>query len=149
MEHKKGWIRIVTPELEAPSLKDNTADADRLLRGVRLGLDREPVRADLSLLARIPGILREEAYRVRVVAARTGAEWRMVDVYPAEGGAPFCGVAVDLGTSTVVIRLVALEGGDVLGESGFVNPQAEYGPDILTRIHMASVSYTHLRAHET
>ena len=135
---KQGWIRTIIPELEAPSLKDNTADVDRLVRGLRRHLDGEPVRVDLSLLERIPAILREQAYRVRAVVARIGAEWRLVDVFPAEGGSPFCGVALDLGTSTVVIRLVNLETGDVLGESGFVNPQTGYGPDILTRIHFAS-----------
>ena len=140
VKHNKGWIQAINPILQAPSLKDNTADVDRLLRGVRRCLDSAPVHADLSLIRRIPAILRKEAYRVRTVVARQGTGWRLVDVLPEEKGPPLCGVAVDLGTSTVVIRLVDLDSGQVLGESGFVNPQIEYGKDILTRIHFASQS---------
>ena len=29
-----GWIKVVSPSLVPPSLKDNTADADRLIKGL-------------------------------------------------------------------------------------------------------------------
>ena len=48
------------------------------------------------------------------------------------------GLAVDLGSSTVVVRLWDLVKGEIKGEASFINPQNEIGPDILTRIHFAS-----------
>jgi uncharacterized 2Fe-2S/4Fe-4S cluster protein (DUF4445 family) len=48
------------------------------------------------------------------------------------------GLAVDLGSSTVVVRLVNLATGERAGETSFLNPQTDIGPDILTRIHHAA-----------
>jgi len=45
------------------------------------------------------------------------------------------GLAVDLGTSRVVLRMVSLEDGQTLAETAFDNPQLSVGADILTRIH--------------
>jgi uncharacterized 2Fe-2S/4Fe-4S cluster protein (DUF4445 family) len=45
------------------------------------------------------------------------------------------GLAVDLGTSRVVLRLLDLATGRTLAESAFDNPQEKIGPDILSRIH--------------
>jgi uncharacterized 2Fe-2S/4Fe-4S cluster protein (DUF4445 family) len=138
MSAGEGWIRVLRPEIRRPSLQDNTADVDRLLAGARRLLAGAAVRADLALMRRIPGVLRENAYRVEVVAARDGGSWRLVEVLPGEGRRGLPGLAVDVGTSTVVARLVDMEDGRVIDESGFTNPQAEYGADVLTRIHFAS-----------
>lgn len=45
------------------------------------------------------------------------------------------GVAVDLGTTTVAVALWDLETGVRLEEESFLNPQAVYGSDVLSRIH--------------
>jgi uncharacterized 2Fe-2S/4Fe-4S cluster protein (DUF4445 family) len=138
MSGDQSWIRALKPEIQAPSLDDNTADVDRLIRGCERLLGGETLRADLPLMRRIPGLLRERRYRVEAVAARSGRGWRLLDLLPVEGERVLLGVAVDVGTSTVVVRLVDLEGGGTLDEAGFVNPQTEFGEDILTRIHFAS-----------
>jgi uncharacterized 2Fe-2S/4Fe-4S cluster protein (DUF4445 family) len=44
---------------------------------------------------------------------------------------------VDLGTTRVAVRLLDLDTGENLGETGFENPQTRIGPDVLTRIHHA------------
>jgi uncharacterized 2Fe-2S/4Fe-4S cluster protein (DUF4445 family) len=44
------------------------------------------------------------------------------------------GVAVDLGTTTVVVQLVNLENGHVLDSVSDVNPQARFGGDLISRI---------------
>ncbi len=138
MERDQRWIRACRPEIQAPSLDDNTADVDRLIRGVERRLGGEAVRVDLSLMRRIPRLLRDCRYRVEAVAAREEGGWRLLDLLPLEGSRGLLGAAVDVGTSTVVVRLVDLEAERTLDESGFVNPQSEFGEDILTRIHFAS-----------
>lgn len=52
---------------------------------------------------------------------------------PREG----LGVAVDLGTTTVVAQLLDLETGRVLGVRSALNPQARHGADIMSRIDFA------------
>ncbi|HRX12824.1 MAG TPA: ASKHA domain-containing protein, partial [Draconibacterium sp.] len=44
------------------------------------------------------------------------------------------GMAVDLGTTTIVVQLVNLENGHVLDSVSEVNPQARFGGDIISRI---------------
>jgi len=44
------------------------------------------------------------------------------------------GIAVDLGTTTVVVQLVNLENGHILDSVSDVNPQARFGGDLISRI---------------
>ena len=44
------------------------------------------------------------------------------------------GVAIDVGTTTVVLNLLDLESGDILGTASFENPQRFGGSDIMNRI---------------
>jgi uncharacterized 2Fe-2S/4Fe-4S cluster protein (DUF4445 family) len=48
---------------------------------------------------------------------------------------PIHGLAMDLGTTTVVIRLLNLESGEVVADASFENPQRFGGSDVMSRIH--------------
>lgn len=133
---KNRWAFTVA--LTRPSLEDNTADADRLVHAVRrrLGAEGIAVDLDLDLLRRLPQCLRAWDYRVRCVCFRDRGRAVLVNVQSPREPAPL-GLAVDLGTSRVVLRLVDLESGKIFGETAFTNPQTAVGPDILARIHYA------------
>ncbi len=45
------------------------------------------------------------------------------------------GLALDLGTTTIVLRLLNLETGEVVADSSFENPQRFGGSDVMSRIH--------------
>ncbi len=47
---------------------------------------------------------------------------------------PLHGLAIDLGTTTIVIRLLNLETGEVVADSSFENPQRFGGSDVMARI---------------
>ncbi|MEO6567859.1 MAG: ASKHA domain-containing protein [Opitutaceae bacterium] len=47
---------------------------------------------------------------------------------------PLHGLAIDLGTTTIVIRLLNLETGEVIADSSFENPQRFGGSDVMARI---------------
>ena len=53
-----------------------------------------------------------------------------VDIYRGR----ILGLAVDIGTTTVVINLVDLESGEIAGTSSFENPQRFGGSDVMNRI---------------
>src|SRR5580692_5976001 len=53
----------------------------------------------------------------------------------ARSTAPIHGLAMDLGTTTVVIRLLNLETGEVVADSSFENPQRFGGSDVMARIY--------------
>jgi uncharacterized 2Fe-2S/4Fe-4S cluster protein (DUF4445 family) len=50
------------------------------------------------------------------------------------GAGPLHGLAIDLGTTTIVMRLVNLETGEIVADSSFENPQRFGGSDIMARI---------------
>jgi uncharacterized 2Fe-2S/4Fe-4S cluster protein (DUF4445 family) len=64
----------------------------------------------------------------RIVDATTGGEI-------ARASGPVHGLAVDLGTTTVVVRLIDLETGEQVADTSFENPQRFGGSDIMSRIH--------------
>ena len=64
----------------------------------------------------------------RVVDAMTGE-----DIARSTG--PIHGLAIDLGTTTVVVRLIDLETGEQVADTSFENPQRFGGSDIMSRIH--------------
>lgn len=58
--------------------------------------------------------------------------------YESRGGAFGLGVAIDLGTTSVVVAVFNMTNGQALGCSSFANTQASFGSDVVSRI--ASVS---------
>jgi uncharacterized 2Fe-2S/4Fe-4S cluster protein (DUF4445 family) len=132
-----GWIRAIAPRMTPPSLKDNTADVDRVVKGIKGVLQTEDVAIDIALVKRIPSYLRDHGYNVRCVLYKGTHSWHLVDLFPSQDRTIY-GLAVDLGSSRVVLRLLDLVTGETKDETSFVNPQTEIGPDILSRIHFAA-----------
>ena len=130
-----GWTAAL--ELTRPSLDDNRADADRLRAALAETFGAESVDIDIALLRQLPEKLRQWDYTLRCLCFNDYGRWRLTGVKSADDPTPFAGLAMDLGTTRVVLRLINLEAGETMGERAFDNPQIEVGPDILTRIHFA------------
>jgi uncharacterized 2Fe-2S/4Fe-4S cluster protein (DUF4445 family) len=64
----------------------------------------------------------------RIVDAETGEEL-------TGSSGPIHGLAIDLGTTTVVLRLIDLETGEQVADASFENPQRFGGSDVMSRIH--------------
>jgi uncharacterized 2Fe-2S/4Fe-4S cluster protein (DUF4445 family) len=58
--------------------------------------------------------------------------------------APIHGLAMDLGTTTIVLRLLNLETGEVVADASFENPQRFGGSDVMSRIHYDTEDGSHL-----
>jgi len=129
------WVRTVS--LSAPSLKDNTADADRLIQALKPVFHTSTINIDLDLLKVLPTVLRESQFRVRCILFKERQQWELIGITRAEDSLRVAGLAVDLGTSRVELRLLDLTNARTLAETAFANPQEAIGPDILARIHFA------------
>jgi uncharacterized 2Fe-2S/4Fe-4S cluster protein (DUF4445 family) len=128
------WVRTIT--LSPPALGDNTADADRLMSALRKTLGTPTVRMDLDLLKQLPEKIRQWNFNATAVAFKNNAgDGIVVHLTAPDTTAALCGLAIDLGTTRVVLRVVDLVTGEHRGELVFDNPQTAVGPDVLARIH--------------
>jgi uncharacterized 2Fe-2S/4Fe-4S cluster protein (DUF4445 family) len=95
-----------------------------------LGEERVAAGWRLACLARAEGdaTLEVEEWRHPILGDETPFEFT-----PRDG----LGVAVDLGTTTVVAQLVDLGRGAVLGVETALNAQARFGSDLMTRVEAA------------
>ena len=137
-KENRAWIRRVPLQLNHPSLKDNTADVDRLIRGLGKGLETESICVDFSLAKKVPSSLRNFDYDVSAILFQEKNSWHLIDISGRQDDERIYGLALDLGSSTLVLRLLDLENGEIMDETSFHNPQIEIGADILTRIHYAT-----------
>jgi uncharacterized 2Fe-2S/4Fe-4S cluster protein (DUF4445 family) len=128
--------RKVYMELEKPSLINNQADVDRLVDSLRAFCD-DQVTVPLAMMNKIGEALREGDWRVTATLARFGTVWRVIDLEPGDRTMRHFGMAVDLGTTTVVGYLVDLSTGRIMATEADYNGQIQYGMDILTRIYLA------------
>jgi len=122
-------------ELPQPSREDATTDLDRVLRGLLADdADLAPVTVDLPLLRELPTALRDNDFHVAVAVTDAGPT-RTISTVRATGAAQSSlGVAIDVGTSTVVVQLVDLTTGQVRGAAMRRNAQIAYGEDVISRI---------------
>jgi len=117
--------------LEPPSIGDAQSDFERLAQALQNQQRKAVITADLIALKKIPALLRENNWKIRV-SVRNG---EVVDVRPLNKS-PF-GLAVDLGTTKIAAYLIDLEDGNTLASDGIENPQIAFGEDVITRISYA------------
>lgn len=125
--------------LAPPSLQDNRGDADRLREAVVEHCGGH-LFIPLSLLKDIPHICRKSHWHVTVTVAELEGYTSLIAVEPGDATAYQYGVAVDIGTTTVVAYLIDLTTGQVLATASNYNGQVPYGENILTRIQYADTT---------
>jgi len=125
-------VRKLHLRIPGPTLEDPASDLTRLRRALaERGL--EPV-VDLPVPRELPGVL--QAASGSVTAVLVGDHLATVEA--GDTTARLHGLAVDLGTTSVVAILVDLVGGGVLGIESRLNGQANHGADVVSRITHAS-----------
>jgi len=129
-------IESIAVDLPAPSLNDNTADLDRLAR--TLGqLGYSPVQMAPGKMDELVRKMRGNDLRFRAVVGYTGTHWQVLDVVARSPDPAVFGFALDLGTSSLVFRLIDIARKKIILEASIKNPQAAWGEDILSRIIFA------------
>lgn len=98
----------------------------------RCGDLRSDLTSDLGLLRHLPEVLDGADGPVTAVVRGN----RLIGVEPGDTAARCLGVALDLGTTTVVATLVDLVTGRELGFASAVNRQTAHGHDVIGRINV-------------
>lgn len=133
MMPETGWVRRI--KIDRPSLGNNTADLERLEKSLKAAFQAESVTIPLPLMKNLPSRLRAWDFSARAVMFMDKASWHLIDLYPPDEEILVLGAAIDIGTTRIELSVMDLETGKEIARSGFDNPQARIGPDILTRIH--------------
>lgn len=120
-------------ELEKPLLDENLPDIERVERQVR---KKFAPTAKLRVLRSLPYVLRDSGFRVTIVHA--GEE--IIGVEAGDTTGESYGVAVDIGTTTVVASLIDITTGAEVATASAINPQGRHGQDVLSRIGHAESS---------
>jgi uncharacterized 2Fe-2S/4Fe-4S cluster protein (DUF4445 family) len=114
-----------------------TSDVEQLLAATGHAPDDLPP----SVLATLPAALRDEAGEVTV----TTFGRRVLAVERGDTALMKFGLAVDIGTTSVVTTLLELESGEQLAAVSSLNPQAVFGADLMSRIAFAQFNPANLR----
>jgi uncharacterized 2Fe-2S/4Fe-4S cluster protein (DUF4445 family) len=109
------------------TLDDPRADVERVT--VQLGVGG----LRLSVIRRLPDALRGDDFCA--VITRYGRQ--VIDVEPAATTPHAYGVAVDIGTSKIIVYLFDLQEGLLIDQEAVENPQMRFGEDIVTRMTQA------------
>ncbi len=124
-------------ELPPPTLQDNLADQERLYREVRRYLDLGPdlpMQTGLKVLQGLPKLLRKSNWKVTVTLGRRGGTIELIQVEPGDRAGQNFGLAVDVGTSTVVAHLVDLATSRTIDAEACYNSQMPFGEEVTRRI---------------
>lgn len=126
-------IRKYYVELTPPSLADPTGDLERLLAELRSTHKLDNLAIDYFVLRELPNILRKGDWKVTVTVYK---KKEIIRVQPGLIEDSY-GLAIDVGTTTVVGYLTDLRNGKVLATDSMMNPQVMYGEDVMSRITYA------------
>jgi len=122
--------------IEASTIENQISDLDKIKKLCNMD-GKIIIRPEL--IRHIPDILAEN----RDVTV-TFYENEIVDIEPNDTTAYCYGLAVDIGTTTVVAHLWNLLTGDLIGVNAVTNPQGAYGADVISRIAYAKESVEQL-----
>ena len=121
-------------ELPEPTIDDNIPDTGRIMRELRKKLKYSSYEITLSCLKDLFIKLRHSNWKITVTLSRHNDMGQILQIEEGNTVDRNYGVAVDVGTTTVVAQLADLKTGKVLGVEGNHNLQAHYGEDVLSRI---------------
>ncbi len=128
-------VRSYSLTLSPPTLEDTVSDLDRLKRGLaKQGCSTFSMSTDLHLMRQLTRTLREDNWNVRALVLEKKCSTQIMDVRPEREAVPALGLAVDLGTTSIVVYVVDTDTGKILSAASGHNSQAACGDDVINRI---------------
>ena len=123
-------IKKYVLQVPKPSLENPVPDWERL----EALLPDSKITFRRSLAVSLPRILRENNHEVTVVMDSMVP----IAIEPGDTSNRCFGLAIDIGTTTIVAHLIDLIGGQLISSRGMTNPQNTFGADVISRITHAS-----------
>jgi uncharacterized 2Fe-2S/4Fe-4S cluster protein (DUF4445 family) len=132
--HPAPLTRRLYLKLPRPSLDDSLSDQSRLFREIRRQRPAPIMQLGLKVLRTLPKLLREADWKVTVTLGWRGGTVEVLQVEPGNAPGRNLGVAVDVGTSTVVAHLIDLDTNERIDAEAVYNSQRAWGDEVTRRI---------------
>lgn len=137
VSHYHPLTRKTFLKLPPPNLNDTLPDQERLFREIKKTDGAANLELNLQCLRQLPALLRESNWELTVTSWEHDGTTEIIHLEPGDTSRNNYGIALDVGTTTVVAELVNLVTGEVLDVRGTYNKQISYGEDVITRIIFA------------
>ena len=124
-------------EMSGPTLEDTTADRERFLKVLEGQTGEAEVRMGLDAVQSLAKGLRQGNWKATATVSRVDPMPEVLKVDPGDTREKHFGLAVDIGTTTVVAELVDMNTCQSLGTRASHNLQIGYGEDVISRIVFA------------
>ena len=124
-------VRTYYLQLTAASLEDPTGDFERLCQKLEAEHGLSGLAIDIHALRSLRGALRSGQWEVTV---SVWMDREIIRIRPGKAG-PSYGLAVDIGTTTLAGYLCDLDTMEVVETASMMNPQIQYGEDVISRIN--------------
>ncbi|WP_286149517.1 corrinoid activation/regeneration protein AcsV [Romboutsia ilealis] len=121
-------------EIEEPTLDDNISDIDRIERHVRNNLGYDEIDFTIELLRKVPTVIREDNFKVTITYIKKKNKITILNIESGNTENKLYGVAIDIGTTSVVVCLVDLYTKEIIDKASSGNAQIKYGADVIHRI---------------
>lgn len=122
------------------TLEEPLSDWIRLRREIRASCgsdDDGDLTCCLHIQRKLSEILKETK-RMTAVVGRYQDHCHLIDLEPGDAAAENLGLAIDIGTTTVVVNLVDVNDGTILGKASSYNQQMSLADDVASRISAVS-----------
>ncbi len=133
----KPLVRKIYLELPPPTLEDNITDMERVSRELRRKLGWHSYEISFNCLQHLSDNLRDHDWKVTATVVKDKGGYRIQKIEPLNTTSRNYGLAIDVGTTTVVAQLLDLRTGKVIDVDGTHNMQAQYGEDVISRMIFA------------
>jgi len=122
---KKYYLELPQPEISSPG---------SALEGILAGLGGRPLRVSAATLSGLARAVKRSGRRATVTVHE---ESEVIAVEPGSTVGRNFGLAVDVGTTTLVMELVDVESGRTLDLEAAFNSQSKRGADVISRLTYA------------
>lgn len=139
----KGFSEKIYLSLKMPTEEVPVSDQKRIQLALE-AIGYEHVTMPLSVLRMLYPMCREANFDITVTLVHRETDWVVANIEPGDQRKNHYGLAVDYGSTTIIMQLIDMNSGMVIDQVKAVNGQAAYGTDILSRITYSLEKPSHM-----
>ena len=127
-------VRKYHLQLEPPTMDSPLGGHERLYQAIKTHEPDASLQTGFGVLRHLHRVLTESGFEVTATVGRRGATTEVVQVDAGDTTGDSFGLAVDIGTTTLVVQLIDLNSGKIVDSEAKYNSQMKYGEDYIRRI---------------